>query len=787
MRFARLSRGVSLAAIAFVCDASVVIAQESLPMIEIGAEQPASTADRRTAPRDSALDKPPVAQTTTKIDTSFLDSTPMSTLAEILQYSPGVHLLPLSTTQEAVISIRGSGDRPATNATRNYQTRNIRVYEDGFPVTTADGFTRLEYLDPHAYAGANVTRGPSSGLYGNYALFGALNMRSYTGAQIEGFEFGSEGGSFGYVNNFVRAGAHRSDPRYGEIDISLFGSDQRNDGYLPHNDNHADRVNLTARYAPNPADRFTLKAVFADTVVNLQGTETLAQYYNNPRQTGYGCPYVALAGNPFCVTRNATSTGAARNVAGSVYWPQSYQQFGAHSHREREMTGLRWEHDLDADTTLRTQFTYDFFNYLNGNIAPLASGPTGFAGPLGLRGPIVSIDAQTSVSRRGALFGLPATHTLGFVYNNTKTSNSLWGQIANYWGDGATNQLATKIDAFQSNIGLWAREEVELAERLTAVAGFSSNWAKVAGRVTNYFYAANGAPIAPGVTSADDAYWNTAPEAGLSYRYSPEWNVRARWAAGYGTPNFNSLTTTPYGSGDNSTLKAQTNMGVDVGVDWTPSEKIVVSVNGFNEWYRNETLTQTSPYVANLSYQTSVPSSIHRGAEVSIDLRPVEGWRLIAAYTYNDQFFTSFSDRLSTTIAFDRSGFRIPNVPAHTLTSRLAYEIPNGELKGLGAYVEYLYRSDYPMDNANTVWAPAYGLVNVGLNYKREVGWNSVKTIDVYFAVKNLFDRQYMAAAFPIADTMTGAALTPPALLANSGDIVPGSPRAFMGGVKVKF
>ena len=81
--------------------------------------------------------------------------------------------------------------------------RNIVIFDDGFPVTQPDGLSRSDLIDPKAYGAIDVIRGPSSALYGNYATGGALNFRTRPGRTIDGVEYGVEGGSFGYLNNYL--------------------------------------------------------------------------------------------------------------------------------------------------------------------------------------------------------------------------------------------------------------------------------------------------------------------------------------------------------------------------------------------------------------------------------------------------------------------------------------------------------------------------------------------------------------------------------------------------------
>ncbi|PPD05597.1 MAG: TonB-dependent receptor, partial [Methylocystis sp.] len=294
--------------------------------------------------------------------------------------------------------------------------------------------------------------------------------------------------------------------------------------------------------------------------------------------------------------------------------------------------------------------------------------------------------------------------------------------------------------------------------------------------------------------AVDNDYWNTAPEASLTYRYNPEWQVRARYATGYSTPTFVFLTSTRNGVGSNP-LKAQTNMGVDLGIDWTPSPELNFSVTGFNEWHRNEILTLNNALV---SYSQNIPSSLHRGVELNADWRPFDGWRLIAAYTFNNQFFTNYWDDLGTVagraVLYNRAGNRIPNVAPHTVTMRLGYDQPFGDLSGLGAYAEYVFKSNYTIDNANFTTLPSYSLINLNAHYNHDIDNFYVKNIELFFEVSNVFNRTYVAGAFVVANTLLAGPIQTPLVWPTGGlvtaqgaGILAGQPRAFAGGIKLKF
>ncbi len=790
-----LLRGASAGALAFVYVSST-LAQEALPPIEIGAApsapppaaapapaaaSPAPTAAPGFDPERAKLPiyRNPPGQTTTTVKTDFLQTTPMTTVQDMLRYSPGVTFSDSGApVGDMSISIRGSGARS------NQYTRNIRIYEDGFPITTADGFAHTDILDPHAFSAVDVYRGPSSAMFGNYAYGGAINFRTYSGKEIDGVETGSEFGSFTTINNYLLAGKKVTDKNLGEAEISIFASEKSSAGYIAHTDSNQQNANLLLKLSPTQDDRLILKLIYNRSFSDLSIRDSETQYYLNPYAQGYGCSIASVLNKPFCNNLNQYANG----LYGATV-SQNPAQFGQHYDELREIVGFRWEHDFNNATTWRSQFTYDYLDNAAGTWLPpkITGGP---GGPVALKGPQVGVSASTDVTHRATIFGFPTTSYLGFFFDNLKLYNPTSAYLPNAWNLGMVGGPVSVIDSFHSNIGLRAREEIALRSDLTAAIGFSSNWNRVWGNNTVYNFSAKGAVQTSTAVAVDNEYWNTAPESSLTWRYNPEWQFRARYATGYGTPNFLYLTGTPNGVGDNSTMKAQTNMGVDLGADWTPTRDLTFSVTGFHEWFRNEILQLTTP--SSLTYYwLNIPQSVHRGVEVNGDWRPYEGVRLLLAYTFNDQRFVNFWDPLSATAYFQRAGNYIPNVAPHTLTARAGYDVPHGQFAGLGGYVEYVYKSDYALDNANLLWAPGYGLVNLNLHYGMDVQNSWLKRFEVYFDVKNVANRVYVAGSGVVTDALiAGTAVQQNAALlsTNTGAaFIAGPPRSFQGGIKFKF
>ena len=122
-----------------------------------------------------------------------------------------------------------------------------------------------------------------------------------------------------------------------------------------------------------------------------------------------------------------------------------------------------------------------------------------------------------------------------------------------------------------------------------------------------------------------------------------------------------------------------------------------MSVTYFCEFFNNEFVSQ-SPGAGLQTFTFNVPHSEHRGIEVALDWRPLPGWRLLTAYTHNDQFYTEYTEQLSVgkiTRTFNRAGNKIPGVAPNEVATRLGYDVPSGPWKGLGWFTEYVWQAGF--------------------------------------------------------------------------------------------
>src|SRR3569623_348446 len=709
----------------------------------------------------AGLTQSPTGQTTTTIGHDQFDNRPSFSVSDVLRDSPGISVKQGNGPRDFGISIRGA------NARNGCGSRNMVIFDDGFPVTQPDGLSRSDLIDPHAYGAIDVIRGPSSALYGNYATGGALNFRTRPGGSIDGAEYGIDGGSFGYLINYFTVGK-----KTGNFEASLFASDARGDGFIGNSWFNTQTVNFLGTYQATPDDRFTLKIINNNVDARLPLRLSLNQFDQIPFQRG--CATAASAA-PGCATVSLFNNGF--NGTGNAKSFQTAEQAGLGRTDRRTIVGARWEHDFANQTTWRNQLVFDDRNI---------NQPTGATSAIG---DYPSYNFMSDITHKGQLFGFDSTTYFGGFYITLSwfgdTRNAMPG------GNATLGLLSSNVTGTHTNFGLRAREELKLTDALTSIAGIGWENTQLKGVNTAYAYPTLNDPTATITpTSVDKQFTNIAPEFALLYKFNNEWQGRARVGTGYGTPQLGNLFVLPDGTnGNNTQLVPQRNVGYDLGVDRTPTKTVKVSLTGFYEFFRNELVSQAPPpHQPISSFTFNASRSEHRGSEIAADWNFQPCWRATLAYTYLDEIYTDYTEIIRGAAAgFNRAGNKIPGISPNELPARLGYDEMAGVYAGLGAFVEFQWKDSFYMDNGNLLKAPGYELFNLNVHYATDLKSDVFKTLNVYFEVRNLFDKTYIASANNVANPVTGGVQSPASVLAYSASIYAGSPRAFIAGIKVAF
>lgn len=203
-------------------------------------------------------------------DTAWTD-TASETIKSMLDYTPGVFAQPKWGT-DTRLSIRGSG------LSRYFHLRGINLYQDGMPLTNADGSSDFSWIDPTAYRYVEVFKGANALRFGSSTLGGAINFVSPTGLDADRFQGCVDVGSFG--SRRVQASSGFAS---GQWDGFVTGSWQRQDGFREHSAGNAQHLdaNLGWRFSQDAETRFYVTGVRQRQ--EIPGSVTRAAALGDPR------------------------------------------------------------------------------------------------------------------------------------------------------------------------------------------------------------------------------------------------------------------------------------------------------------------------------------------------------------------------------------------------------------------------------------------------------------------------------------------------------------------------
>jgi iron complex outermembrane receptor protein len=196
-----------------------------------------------------------------------------STVADTFALSPGVFAQSRFGSDEARLSIRGSGIQ------RTFHGRGIRVMQDGVPLNLADGGFDFQALDPLATSHIDVWRGANALAYGSSTLGGAINYHSRTGRTNPGLFSRLEAGSYGYLRGTIAGGnIQGSSDAYGAF------THQSQDGFRDHAQQSNQRLftNFGQQLNDEAETRFYLSAIKTDS--ELPGSLTKSQLERDPSE-----------------------------------------------------------------------------------------------------------------------------------------------------------------------------------------------------------------------------------------------------------------------------------------------------------------------------------------------------------------------------------------------------------------------------------------------------------------------------------------------------------------------
>lgn len=210
----------------------------------------------------------------TVVDAEELYERSVTNMTDMLRYVPGVWTASGWGSDELFFSSRGSN----LDAT-DYDKNGVKLFQDGLPVTTADGNNHNRVLDPMSARYAVIARGANALTYGASTLGGAFAFITPTARTTEPRSVYATGGSFGLASGRVTAGSA------GEVLDALVTLEAKTyDGYRDHSAQVRKGVYANAGWQMSDAVSTRFYATYIDNDEELPRGLTREQVEEDPDQ-----------------------------------------------------------------------------------------------------------------------------------------------------------------------------------------------------------------------------------------------------------------------------------------------------------------------------------------------------------------------------------------------------------------------------------------------------------------------------------------------------------------------
>jgi len=602
---------------------------------------------------------------------------------------------------QAGVTSGGSPGDQSQFSMRGFTGNQITVLRNGLYIGPSNMTTR----DQNAFnvGSVEILKGPSSVLYGQGAVAGAVNVvdkaPSFGPAQVEAL---ASAGSFGSTNVGVGGTTHFGDTFAVRADVSRTATQ----GYVPHDPSNTTEATVTALWKP---------------LSTLDVQLTIDWLEDNP-STYYGTPLVPSSFATQSLTGVISSSAGQAldrrmqfvnynvsdaDIHSAQYWPQlllkwtpfenvTVQNFTYYFHARR-----RWQ---DAET-----YTFSTVD-LNGN--PLAS-PQINRDRFYVFHDQNLIGDQGSASYKGTLLGLPTTAVAGFEYSHLN-----FDRVRGF----PDNDL---VDPFNPSAGLFGpllqpgeRVPRDSPTRWNDYAAFLENVLDLPGSlelVTGVRYDrldldrsnfnTQGVQLANGFSQD---YSSTNWRVGLVYNVNDYLTPYVSWTTGKDPPGSNNifLVNAPEGK-----FALSSSHQVEVGVKArTPDNRADMTV-ALYDIKKSNLLVQTGEEAQANASQTS------KGVELTTNFKPVRDWTVSANASYTDSVYTAFTDPLTGSSYSDVQPANIPRWTANVWTS---WRNIGGFPLEVGGGVRYI--GNRPGNTSNTLILQDYTLFNAYASYEVKPG-----------------------------------------------------------------
>jgi len=636
-----------------------------------------------------------------------------SSLSDLFQNAPGLVTLSENNVEVSKVFIRGSG------VFSEDEPIGVQYLIDGLTLNQGDGEIILEDFDVGTIKYAEVYRGANALQYGALGLGGAVNFVPYTGYDAAPFSLRFTAGSFGFLRGQgTVAGVN------GPYDYFVSVSGRYRDGWRDHSREYTDMLfsDFGDKLSDNLENRFYLIADQTDRQVP-EGI-SLGQMQQNPQQAGTNAIAQDFQKNWWYVRladKLSYKNGGEEADAGVYWW-----------YRNAYEPGLYITNDFLEG--IATFFSQNYGGLLNS-------------------------------TTHGQILGQDNIFTIGFNPTAEREDDSYYANNQGQQGD-----LTGADVEWSFNAVAYAQIQQYLTEKFSLVAGIQ--YAYVQRNFTDNF-----TNSIDGNQSGNLDFRTVNPKIGALYEVNDHDQIYANFSRSWQPPSFDDMVDFDEGPNTSQTftpLNAQSAWTVEVGTRGQ-SGRFDWELSLYRSWVRDELLDLFIPPDTEVG-GVNIPHTINQGIEAGLNIRlldsiivkankmhPGDSLSLSQNFTLSDLHFSNNPTYGNNQIA---------GVPEYVYQAELMYETPGGFYAGPN--VNWVI-SPIPVDNANTLYAPAYALVGFKMGMDLGKGWS------VFFDARNLLNENYAASVDPVSTA--NPSVNPPPLQVFH----PGDPRSFYGGVSWTF
>ncbi len=557
--------------------------------------------------------------------------------------------------------------------------RDVKIYYDDIPLTDAGGNSYLNAIDFNSIHNMEVLKGPDGSLFG--ANSGGVVLLSPVNVHNNNnfVSLGFNGGSYGLLHENAALQEHT-----GNYQLNLNQAYENYDGYRQHSAMHRHYIQAVNKW---DLKNDVLKVLGFYSVLDYQtpGGLTLSQYEANPQAAR---PPTAIVPGP--VEQNAgiyqkmLFGGAVNEYHFNDHLRNVLSVFGAY---------VDFANPFITDYEQRYESTYGFRTYFE------------YTG-----------NEQKNYQWKA---------NLGVEWQQTNSD------INNYGNDMGVRDTAQTLDKVNTNQHFFfARYVADIYKKLHVEGALSLNF---------YDYAFKNSYPNEEMTFTNRYFTpQLMPRIAFSYLFTKNFSWRASVSRGYSTPTTSEIRPTDHQVNPN--LQAQSGLNYETGFRIrNTDESMYLDASIFYYHIKNAIVPRFNE--DGTEYYVNAGGTNQPGAEIYFTdwIIRQNSTGFIRGLQFNESLtldkFTFSSDYHNA--AADYAGNHLTGVPEQVNITSVQLKLP----QYLYFFIQYNYTARIPLNDGNTVYAPAYNLLQAKAGWQHK--FTAKSRLEIYAGADNILNEKY--------------------------------------------